>query len=69
MPSYTCRAKEIDHQLINELAEEWDLGDDDPRAQTSGGQPVYLDIDDEPYVISGGQPTELDPNTRVTLSP
>lgn len=58
-------AKDLSPEVLGEISQQLDCGDDDPIAQLSDGTPVYFDITETPYIISNGEVMELMPEEII----
>ena len=68
MKRITIKVGHITHEVVNEIAEFFDLGDDDPSARLCDGTPVYFDLDDTPYIICNGEAELLSPHQEIIFS-
>ena len=58
-------AKDLSPEVLGEISQQLDCGDDDPIAQLCDGTPVYFDIAETPYIISKGEVVELMPEEII----
>ena len=60
-------AKDLSPEVLGEISQQLDCGDDDPIAQLCDGTPVYFDVTETPYIISNGEVMEVMPEEIVEL--
>ena len=57
--------KDLSPEVLGEISQQLDCGDDDPIAQLCDGTPVYFDITETSYIISNGEVVELMPEEII----